>query len=54
MHRKSVSQTIMTAVNPNGTRYADPGVPWVMYSYRGGFARIPIGAIGTVESGPAM
>ena len=37
VYQKFVSQT-MTGVNPNGTHYTDPGIPWIMYFYQGGFA----------------
>ncbi len=37
IYEKFVSQT-MTGKNPNGTYYDDPGVPWIMYFYSGGYA----------------
>ncbi len=49
------SQT-MTGTNPDGTKYSDPGVPWINYFYKGdaihGFVRSSYGfpqSVGCVE-----
>ncbi len=59
IYRKLKSQT-MSGTNPDGMHYRDPGVPWVMYFYRGeaihGFVRRSYGfpqSVGCVELPPA-
>jgi hypothetical protein len=48
--------TTMTGTNPNGTKYSDPGIPWVSYFHGGdalhGFIRASYGfqqSLGCVE-----
>jgi hypothetical protein len=50
----------MRGTNPDGTKYADPGVPWVSYFHGGdalhGFDRYSYGfpqSLGCVEMPPA-
>ena len=58
VYLRYTSQT-MSGVNPNGTPYSDPGVPWVNYFYGGdavhGFIRASYGfpqSLGCVELPP--
>jgi lipoprotein-anchoring transpeptidase ErfK/SrfK len=54
------TSTTMTGLNPDGSRYSDPGVPWVSYFHGGdalhGFNRSGYGepqSLGCVEMEPS-